>query len=129
MKAQLVEVPYDWHDTYRISQAFTIGDLVITSGHGAIDDNGQIVGVGDFRAQAIKTLENLRNTLEAAGSGFDKLIKVNIYVKDMPTNFPTVVEMRERFFTRPYPADTVVEIVSLGIPEMLIEIDAIAATS
>ena len=98
-----------------------------SSGHAAIADDGSVVAANDFRAQAEQTFDNLRRTLEAAGSSLDKVLKVTIFLRDMATNFPTVIEMRERFFTCPYPADTVVEIVSLGLPELMIEIEAIAA--
>jgi enamine deaminase RidA (YjgF/YER057c/UK114 family) len=44
----------------------------------------------------------------------------------MAANFPKVVELRRRFFTRPYPADTIVEVRSLYRPEVEIEIEAVA---
>ncbi len=42
------------------------------------------------------------------------------------SNFPKIVELRGRYFTPPYPADTIVEVTSLYSPEALIEIEAIA---
>ena len=42
------------------------------------------------------------------------------------SNFSKIVELRERYFTPPYPADTIVEVSSLYSPEALIEIEAIA---
>jgi enamine deaminase RidA (YjgF/YER057c/UK114 family) len=36
------------------------------------------------------------------------------------------VELRERFFSLPYPADTIVEVGALALPELLIEIEAVA---
>jgi 2-iminobutanoate/2-iminopropanoate deaminase len=41
------------------------------------------------------------------------------------SNFPNIVELRGRYFTPPYPADTIVEVTSLYSPEALIEIEAI----
>src|SRR5437762_3066384 len=63
--------------------------------------------------------------LEAAGCGLDRIVKVSIYLTDMK-NFPKVVELRERWFTHPYPADTIVEVSSLALPELQIEIEAVA---
>lgn len=42
------------------------------------------------------------------------------------SNFPKIVELRGRYFTPPYPADTIVEVTSLHSPEALIEIEVIA---
>ena len=42
------------------------------------------------------------------------------------SNFPKVLELRERYFTSPYPADTLVEVSALGLPELEFEIEAIA---
>ena len=41
-------------------------------------------------------------------------------------NFPKIVELRGKWFTPPYPADTIVEVTSLALPELEIEIEAIA---
>jgi enamine deaminase RidA (YjgF/YER057c/UK114 family) len=53
------------------------------------------------------------------------VVKVTIFLTDM-ANFPKVVELRGRWFSPPYPADTIVEVTSLALPELEIEIEAIA---
>jgi len=110
---------------YRISQAFRVGDLVITSGQAAIDRDGNLVGVGDFAAQAEQVFANLAEVLEAGGSSLAQVIKVTIYLTDM-ARFPDIVALRERHFTPPYPADTIVEVKALALPELEIEIEATA---
>jgi reactive intermediate/imine deaminase len=110
---------------YRISQAFRIGDLVITSGQAAINRDGELVGVGDFAAQAEQVFANLAEVLEAAGSSLAQVVKVTIYLTDMG-RFPDIVALRERYFTAPYPADTIVEVKALALPELEIEIEAMA---
>jgi enamine deaminase RidA (YjgF/YER057c/UK114 family) len=65
--------------------------------------------------------------LEAAGSGLDRIVKVTIFLTDMAANFPKIVDLRGRWFSEPYPADTIVEVTSLALPELEIEIEAIAA--
>ena len=54
-------------------------------------------------------------------------MKVTIYLTDMG-NFPKIVELRGKWFTAPYPADTIVEVSSLALPGLEIEIEAIAVT-
>ena len=123
MDAHPVELDYDWHEQYAIGQAFRVGDVIHTSGQAAIARDGSLVGVGDFAAQAEQTMTNLATVLEAAGSGLDRVFKVNIYLTDM-AHFPEILELRRRWFSPPWPADTIVQVVSLGLPELMIEIEA-----
>lgn len=115
----------DPYEAFNIAQAYKAGDFIFISGQAALDLQGNIIGEGDFEAQAVQAFENLKAVLAAAGSGMDKLIKVTIYVTDM-AHFGTVVAMRERYFSPPWPADTLVEVAALALPELMIEIEGIA---
>ena len=123
--ATRVRTDPDPFEPFFISQAFKVGDLVITSGQAAIDLEGNLVGVGDFDAQAEQTFRNVEAVLQAAGSGLDRVVKVTIFLTDM-ANFPKIMELRQRWFSKPYPADTIVEVKSLALPELQIEIEATA---
>jgi 2-iminobutanoate/2-iminopropanoate deaminase len=125
MEAEQIRLDPDPYAPFRLSQGFRVGDLVFVSGQAAIDEHGQVVGVGDFDAQAEQTFRNLRRALEAGGSGLDRIVKVTIFLTDMG-NFPKIVELRGKWFTEPWPADTIVEVTSLALPELEIEIEAIA---
>jgi len=114
----------DPYAPYRISQAVRAGDLVFVSGQAAIDLDGR-VSPGGFDEQADLAFHNLQRVLEAAGCGLDRIVKVSIYLTDMK-NFSKVIELRERWFTHPYPADTIVEVTSLALPGLQIEIEAVA---
>lgn len=118
----------DWHSPIFIAPGYRVGNLVILSGQGAINpDTREVVGVGDFDAQAAQTMANLSRVLSTAGADRQDIIKVTIYVTDM-VYYPQVLTMRERYFSPPYPADTIVEVRALALPECLLEIDAIAIT-
>ena len=123
--ARQVSTDPDPFKPYNISQAFRVGELVYTSGQAALSPEGEIVGVGDFPAQAKQTFDNLAAVLEAAGSSLEQVIKVTIYLSDM-SHFPDIVALRETYFRPPFPADTIVEVSSLALPELMIEIEAIA---
>jgi 2-iminobutanoate/2-iminopropanoate deaminase len=125
MDALQIKTSPDPMEAFNIAQGYTVGDLVFTSGQAAIDKSGNLVGIGDFDAQAQQTFSNLDEVLRQAGSGLAQVIKVTIYLKDM-ANFPKIVALRQRYFTAPYPADTIVEVTSLALPELEIEIEAIA---
>ncbi len=115
----------DPYEPFRLSQGFRVGDLLLVSGQAAIDERGELVGVGDFDAQAEQVFQNLQRVLEAGGSSLARVVKVTIFLTDM-ANFPKIVELRGKWFTPPYPADTIVEVTSLALPELEIEIEAIA---
>lgn len=110
---------------YAISPGWKAGGLLFLSGQAAIDEQGAIVGVGDFDAQLEATFAAIDRVLAAAGSDSTRIIKVTIYLTDM-ANFPAIVAARRRYFTPPWPADTVVEVRALALPELMIEIDVIA---
>ena len=125
MDVQQIRLDPDPYEPFRLSQGFRVGDLVIVSGQAAIDEHGELVGVGDFDAQAEQTFRNLSRVLEAGGSSLDRVVKVTIFLTDM-SNFEKIVELRGKWFTEPYPADTIVEVTSLALPELEIEIEATA---
>ena len=125
MDVERISTKPDPYEPYRISQGMRVGDLVFVSGQAAIDGRGQVVGVGDFDAQAEQVFRNLSRVLEAGGSSLERVVKVTIFLTDM-TNFPKIVDLRRQWFTPPYPADTIVEVRALALPELEIEIEAIA---
>ena len=110
---------------YFIAPAWQVGDLLFLSGQASIGADGSIVGAGDFDAQLAQTFANIAKVLAAAGSDLSRVVKVTIYLTDM-ANFPAIVEARKRYFTRPWPADTIVEVRALALPELMVEIDVIA---
>ncbi|PII37943.1 endoribonuclease L-PSP [Sinorhizobium meliloti CCBAU 01290] len=121
---QVVTKP-DPYAPFLLSQAIKANGFVFVSGQAAIGDNGEIVGEGDFDRQAEQAFGNLDRALRAAGSGLDKVVKVTIFLRSME-NFAKIVELRRRWFSAPYPADSIIEVSSLYSPKALIEIEAIA---
>ena len=124
-KAVQIQTDPDFFAPFRIAQGYRVGDLIFLSGQASIDDAGNIVGVGDFDAQLAQTMANIERVLRAGGSDLSKIVKVTIYLKDM-AQFPKILELRERYFAAPYPADTIVEVSSLALPELEIEIEVMA---
>jgi reactive intermediate/imine deaminase len=115
----------DPYEPFRLALGYRVGDLLFVSGQAAISPEGEIVGAGDFDRQAEQTFRNLERVLEAGGSSLANVVKVTIFLTDMG-NFGKIVELRERWFTAPYPADTIVEVSALALPELMIEIEAVA---
>ncbi len=112
-------------DRAAYSAAIRVGDLVFVSGQVAMSDDGEPLAVGDFHAQAEVAFGRLRDVLVAAGSGLEHVAKVTIHLTDR-ANVSALVDLRRRWFSEPFPADTTVVVASLARPEWLIEIDAVA---
>ena len=114
----------DIYEPFLLSQGIRMGDVLYISGQAGYDDGGRIVE-GGFRAQGEQAFSNLRRALEAGGSSLEKVAKVTIFVTDM-SHFQEVVELRRKYFSEPFPADSIVEVNALYTPEAMIEIEAIA---
>lgn len=125
MTVKVISMEPDPLAPYAIAPGWQVGNLLFLSGQAAISEVGELVGVGDFDAQLVQVMDNIDRVLAAGGSDRSRIVKVTIYLTDM-ANFPAIVEARRTYFTSPYPADTIVEVKSLALPELMIEIDVIA---
>lgn len=102
------------------------GRLAAISGQVALDENGQVAGLGDAQAQARQVFENLRRCLAAAGAAFGDVIKVTYYLTDIGY-LPAVRTVRDEFLAGAQPpASTAVQVMALARPEFLLEIEALA---
>lgn len=108
------------------SAGIRAGNYVFVSGQGPIrPDTGKIEAT-TIEEQTRQTLQNIKAILEAARAGMADVVKVQVLLTDMG-NFKPMNEVYKTFFNEPYPA-RITYGISLAIPEMLVEIDAIAYT-
>lgn len=124
---QRITTSPDPYEPFLLSQGIRVGDLLFISGQAGYGADGRVVP-GGFKAQGEQAFANLRRALEAGGSSLAHVAKVTIFLTDMG-DFSKVVDLRRKFFTQPYPADSIVEVNALYSPEVMIEIEAIAAVS
>lgn len=101
------------------------GPLLFVAGQISTDASGKIVGVGDLRAQATQVLENIRTILRANKAEMDDIVNVTVYVTDMRA-FEEIADIRLRYFPSNGPASVIVEVSRLALPELMIEISAVA---
>lgn len=107
------------------SQAIKAGNTVYLAGVCGDDPvTEEIMGNGDILVETQYAMENLKNTVEAAGGSMDDIVKVNVFVKDikMMSDFNKVYPT---YFKKQVPARIAVQIVDLAGGANL-EIDAIA---
>ena len=111
---------------YSQAVEITRGRIVYIAGQVALDRSGKVVGEGDMRAQAQQTFENLKAALEASGTNFGNVVKLNYYFSDI-SQLPVVREVRDKFInTANPPASTAVEVKRLFREPFLIEVEAVA---
>lgn len=99
------------------------GPIVATAGVAAVNAAGKVVG-NDIEAQTKATLDNLKLALEAAGASVADVIKVTCFITDF-ANYKGFNKAFDAYFANDPPARATVR-ADLVIPELLIEIDAIA---
>jgi 2-iminobutanoate/2-iminopropanoate deaminase len=78
----------------------------------------------DAAGQARQSLENVRQTLKAAGSSLENVVKTTVYLQNMD-DFGAVNEVYASFFREPFPARSCFEVARLP-KEALVEIEVIA---
>tara|TARA_B100000586_G_C20045021_1_gene399431 strand:+ start:258 stop:686 length:429 start_codon:yes stop_codon:yes gene_type:complete len=113
-----------------------VGDLLFLSGVGPrelekkeipgveLDEQGKIISY-DIEAQCRSVFKNVRTILEDAGSNWDKLIDVTVFLTNMKDDFSTYNKIYEEYFKNNQPCRTTIEIISLPTP-IAIELKCIA---
>jgi enamine deaminase RidA (YjgF/YER057c/UK114 family) len=111
--------------------------------HVAIADGSKVVhfagqlGIGqdfslvanDLHGQTTAAMRNLKVAMDAAGVGWDDVVRRTIYTVD-PTQYETITEaIDEVTGGAEHPAQTIVGITGLAVPGCLIEIECTAVLS
>lgn len=103
--------------------------ILLISGTASIDENGQSVHIGDFRAQLRRTYDNITGLLKSEGATWHDIVRTTCYLRDIDRDYDVFNEERTNFFKEqgldPLPASTGIQ-AHLCRPELLIEIEAIA---
>jgi 2-aminomuconate deaminase len=91
-----------------------------------LDEDGNILSY-DIEKQARSVFENVRMILEDAGSSWDQLLDVTVFLTNMQDDFDTFNQIYGEYFKSNKPARTTVEITALPTP-IAIELKCIAST-
>jgi enamine deaminase RidA (YjgF/YER057c/UK114 family) len=99
--------------------------VIHISGQVAQGADGQTVGKGDIEKQTVQVLENMKALVTAAGGSMADVARIVTYLLNRE-HLATVMEVRRRYFTEPYPAGTAVVVTGLANPDWMVEIEATA---
>ncbi|HMC72664.1 MAG TPA: Rid family hydrolase [Terriglobales bacterium] len=125
------------NEAYNYGSAFSRGlridlnglSIVLISGTASIDDAGNTVHVGDFRAQTRRTFSNISGLLASEGATWKDVVRTTCYLRDIERDYQAFNEERSAFYNEqgldPLPASTGIQAI-LCRPDLLIEIEAIA---
>ena len=104
-----------------------VGELLFLSGIGprvrdsqeipgvTLDSSGKVVSY-DIEAQCHSVFRNVRYILEDAGSSWDKLVDVTVFLTNMKDDFQTYNRLYAEYFKDNQPCRTTVEINCLPTP-------------
>lgn len=113
-----------------------VGNLLFLSGVGPrergtkkipgvdLDASGEIVSY-DIETQCRSVFQNVRHIVEDAGSSWDKIVDVTVFLTNMKADFATYNRIYAEYFADNQPCRTTVEIGSLPTP-IAIELKVIA---
>jgi 2-aminomuconate deaminase len=113
-----------------------VGNLLFLSGVGPrergtkkipgveLDENGNIVSY-DIETQCHSVFRNIKYILEDAGSSWDKIVDVQVFLTNMKDDFKTYNRVYAEYFKDNQPCRTTVEINCLPTP-IAIELKVIA---
>jgi 2-iminobutanoate/2-iminopropanoate deaminase len=106
------------------SQAIAAGGMVYCAGQTPIDPaTGELVS-GGIEAQTHQVLRNLGAVLQAAGSGYDRVVKTTVFLKNM-NDFAAMNAIYATYFRDAPPARSTVEVARLP-RDCIVEIECIA---
>jgi enamine deaminase RidA (YjgF/YER057c/UK114 family) len=111
------------------AHAVQAGALLFIAGQVAFDEHNAVVGLGDPHAQATQVWQNIRTVVEAAGGIVEDIVKITVFLADIRHAAAEVDVRRSMFPPGRYPSCTQVQVANLGLPELLMEVDAIAVIS
>jgi enamine deaminase RidA (YjgF/YER057c/UK114 family) len=101
------------------------GRMVFVAGQTASDPQGNVVGIGDVRAQTRYVIEKIRRAVEAVGGTMSDVVAMNVFTTDVRYH-RDINEVRRELLGANFPTSTMVQVVALARPELLLEINAMA---
>jgi enamine deaminase RidA (YjgF/YER057c/UK114 family) len=112
------------YDAFHFSQANRVGDTIWVSGQVGVD--AKLSPASGMAAQARLAFEGLKRTLAAAGASLDDVVELMTFHIDLRGEMEAFAKVKDEYFPRDYPAWTAVGVTQLALPELRVEIRAVA---
>ena len=125
--------PADWQSPKGYSNGMLVegaGKLLFVAGQVAWDEQGELVGEGDFALQFEQALRNVVHVVQEAGGDPSHLVRLTIYVTDKQAYeeaLGAVGEAYREVVGRHFPAMSLVQVADLLEQGAMVEIEGTAA--
>jgi 2-iminobutanoate/2-iminopropanoate deaminase len=119
----------------KFSRSVVVGNLIFVSGCQGMNPETLKTETDVFEEQMVIALDKVRMAMEEAGSSMNNVVRTLMLLKhleDYPRMRKTELEYYQKhapFLVDNPPASTFMQVVSLGKPEFLVEIDVIGVIS
>ncbi|MGB3493925.1 MAG: RidA family protein [Elainellaceae cyanobacterium] len=121
MKRQTVSSGTPWEEKNAYSRVVKVGPLVYVSGTTASDETGTIHHPDDPYQQTAYILRKIETALKSVGAELAHVVRSTVYLTDI-NDFEQVAKAHKECFDAIRPANTLVEVSRLAVPEMRVEI-------
>ena len=122
--------PWIWQDNYGYVQAVDIRNptrQVYVAGQCSVDAHGVPQHRGDMAKQLLAALDNVETVLDGAGLRLADIVSMRLYVTDLALYFTALPVLTHRLDTAGCrAAGTLLQVSALALPELLVEIEAVA---
>ena len=112
------------YDALHFSQATRVGNMIWVSGQVGID--ATMKPADDMQAQAHLAFRGLRTVLEAAGASLADVVELMTFHIDLRGEMQAFAAVKDEYFPDRYPSWTAVGVTQLALPELRVEIRAVA---
>ncbi len=123
--------PWGWQEQFGFVQGNEIRGaqrVLVVSGQTSIDGNGHVAAEGDICGQLAAALDNLETVLSRADMTLTNLVQLNVYTTDMDRFLGEAHTVLTSRLAGCQYTTTYLGVARLALPQLLIEIEATAAT-
>jgi 2-iminobutanoate/2-iminopropanoate deaminase len=119
-------------EPYGLSEAVRAGQMLYLAGQTGMNEQHQIVD-GGLKAQALQAFRNIKAVIELAGGAPEDLVHLTWYLAETPggrsfmEDAVDILAAKEEIMPGVRPGSTAVRVRALLTPEILVEIQAVAA--
>lgn len=132
-KKELLSPPghWNWPESLPFSHGWKVGDMIFTGGQRSLDQNGQVLGVGDIEIQTDHAFRNLDTMLRAAGGDRHSLMRQNTYFRffgegrEVTDYWEKMTNVRRRYMSIPSAAGAGLRITGFPYADELIQVEGI----
>ena len=122
---------WSWDRPMPFSQGWKVGDMIFVGAQRSLNEQGQLLGLGDIEVQTDHAFRNLDTMLRAAGGDRHSLMRQNTYFRffgqgrEVTEYWEKMTNVRRRYMSVPSAAGAGLRITGFPNAEELIQVEGI----